>query len=74
MKTLKILLLCLIPILGIYSMNKIGFGKKLVLVLPGDSPGQRHGQANRASQEVRQNRANGKEGSILAGALRIWVT
>jgi len=38
MKTFKIILLCIIPILGIYAMNKIQFAEKLVIMLPGRAP------------------------------------
>jgi len=38
MKTIKIILLCIIPILGIYAMNKIQFAEKLVIMLPGRAP------------------------------------
>lgn len=43
MKTFKIILLCIIPILGIYGMNKIQFGEKLVIMLPGKAPVRRPG-------------------------------
>ena len=43
MKVFKIILLCIIPILGIYGMNKIQFGEKLVIMLPGKAPVRRPG-------------------------------
>lgn len=43
MKTFKIILLCIIAILGIYGMNKIQFGEKLVIMLPGHAPVRRPG-------------------------------
>ncbi len=54
MKTFKILLLCIIPILGIYSMNKLEFGKKLVIMLPGVAPGPRPGGPQGPPPEMRQ--------------------
>ena len=43
MKIFKIILLCIIPILGIYGMHQIKFGEKLVIMLPGHAPVRRPG-------------------------------
>lgn len=43
MRLIKIILMCVIPIVGIYSMNKIQFGEKLVIMLPGRAPVRRPG-------------------------------
>lgn len=43
MKILKITLMCLIPVLGVFSMSKIQFGEKLVIMLPGQAPVRRPG-------------------------------
>ena len=54
MKTFKIIVLCIIPILGIYGMNKIQFGEKLVIMLPGQAPVRRPGGHPGPSPQLEQ--------------------